>query len=86
MIRMAIMSTKKTLNKLWRRQRQLDAKIDEAIRRRLQRFRRGSISSEQFEKITREERMFDRLGKLIIKIEEKTKPRSRYTRSTLYYA
>jgi hypothetical protein len=80
---MAIRSTKRRLNQLWRRQRQLDAKIDEAIRRRLQRFRRGSISSEEFEKGTREERKFDKLGELIIKIEEKTKPRNRYTKNTL---
>jgi hypothetical protein len=83
MMHMPLRSTKRTLKQLWRKRRDLDAKINETIRRRLQRFRRGSISSEEFEKGTREERKFDRLAQLIIKIEKKTKPRNRYTKSTL---
>jgi hypothetical protein len=81
-MRMALRSTKRRLKQLWRKRRQLDAKINETISRRLQRFRRGSISSEEFEKGTREEREYDRLRGLIIEIEEKTKSRSQYTKST----
>jgi hypothetical protein len=80
---MPLRSTKRRLKQLWRKRRELDTKINEAIRRRLWEFRRGSISSEEFEKGTREERRFDRLGQLMIKIEDKTKPRNRYTKSTL---
>lgn len=83
MMGMPLRSTKRRLKLLWRNRRELDARIDEAIRRRLQRFRKGFISSEEFERGTREERKFDRLGELILKIEEKTKPRNRYTKSTL---
>lgn len=83
MMRMPLRSTKRRLKQLWRKRRELDTKINEAIRRRLQRFRRGSLSSEEFEKGTREERKFDRLGELIIVIEEKTKQRGRYSKSTL---
>jgi hypothetical protein len=83
MMHMPLRSTKRRLKQLWRKRRDLDAKINETIRRRLERFRRGSISSEEFEKGTREERKFDRLGELIIRIEKKTKPRNRYTKSTL---
>jgi hypothetical protein len=77
-------ATKRRLKQLWRKRRELDAKINEAIKRRLRRFRRGSISSEEFEKGTGEERKFDRLGKLIIEIEETTKLRSQYTKSRLH--
>lgn len=56
---------------LWRRRRALDAKIDEIIKRRLGRFRKGSISSEEFERATREERNLARLNAKIIGIESK---------------
>ena len=80
---MPIRSAERRLKRLWRRQRELDAKINEALRRRLRQFRRGSISSEEFEKCTREERKFDRLRELIMEIEEKTKPRRQDAESTL---
>ena len=82
---MPLRSTKRRLKQLWRKRRELDAKINETVRHRLQRFRRGSISSEEFEKGTREERKFARLGELIIEIEEKTKPRNRYSKTTLQH-
>ena len=71
------------LHWLWRRQRELDARIEDAIRQRFQQFRRGSISSDEFEKPAREERKLDRLRQLIVKIEEKTKPKSRYPERVL---
>lgn len=85
MMRMPVRSTKRRVKQLWRKRRELDAKINGVIRRRLRRFRRGSISSEEFEKGTREERKFDRLVELINEIEEKTKPRTRYTKSILAF-
>ena len=84
-MRMPVRSTKRRVKQLWRKRRELDAKINGVIRRRLRRFRRGSISSEEFEKGTREERKFDRLVELINEIEEKTKPRTRYTKSILAF-
>jgi hypothetical protein len=74
---MPLRSTKRKLKQLWRKRRELDARINYAIRRRLRRFQRGSISSEEFEKGTREERNLDRLNELIIEIQAKTRPRSR---------
>jgi hypothetical protein len=78
--RLALGSTKRRLKQLWRRRRAMDARINEVIRHRLRQLRRGSISSEDFEKATREERTLERLGKLIVRVEEKTRPRSRYTK------
>jgi hypothetical protein len=78
--RLALRSAKRRLKQLWRRRRALDAKINEVIRHRLRQLRRGSISSEEFEKATREERAFERLAKLIVRVEEKTRPRSSYTK------
>ncbi len=80
---MPLRSPKRKLKQLWRKRRELDAKINAAIRRRLRRFRRGSISSEEFEEATREERKFDRLGELIIEVEQQTKLRSQNAKSTL---
>ena len=88
---MPIKSTRRRLYRLWRKQRELDARIEEVLRQRFQQFRRGSISSDEFEKPTREERKLERLSRLIVKIEEKTKPKSRYTKRAiqsrvLYYS
>jgi hypothetical protein len=60
---------------LWRRRNALDAKIDEIIKRRLGKFRKGSISSEEFERATREERNLARLNERIIGIENKKRER-----------
>jgi len=75
---MPLRSAKSRLKQLWRKRTKLDASINETIRRRLRRFRRGFISSEEFEEVTRQERKFERLGEQIVEIQEKTKPRSRY--------
>jgi len=83
-------STRRRLYRLWRRQRELEVRIEEAVRQRFQQFRRGSISSDEFEKPTREERRLDRLRQLIVKVERKTKPKSRHTkrmmRNRVYYS
>ena len=60
---------------LWRRRNALDTKIDEIIKRRLGQFRKGSISSEEFERATREERNLARLNERIIGIENKKRER-----------
>jgi hypothetical protein len=80
-------TTRRRLYRLWR---ELDARIEEALRQRFQQFRKGSISSDEFEKPTSEERKLERLSRLIVKIERKTKPKSRYAkraiRSRVYYS
>jgi hypothetical protein len=40
----------------------------------------SKVVSDEFEKLTTGERKLERLRRLIVKVEEKTKPKSRYTK------
>lgn len=72
---MPLSSTKRRLRRLWKKQKKLDQRIDEAIRRRLRRFCKGRLSSEEFEKATREELSLARLNMKIFAIKNKSKPK-----------
>jgi hypothetical protein len=59
------------LNQLWKRRRNLEVTVNRLIKRRLGRFREGTISSEEFEKSTGPERKLDRVNKQIANIEKR---------------
>ena len=65
-------SSKKRLNQLWNRRMNLEVKVNLVIKRRLGRFREGTISSEDFEKATEPERSLERVNEQIAKIERRT--------------
>ena len=65
MIVMPLSSSKRKLQVLRRKWIEQYARIGEIIKRRLEQFRRGKISSEEFEKALRAEHDFARLGKKI---------------------
>jgi hypothetical protein len=68
---MPLLSTKRRLNQLWKRRRNLEVKVNLLIKRRLGRFRAGTLSSEDFEKATEPERNLDRVNEQIAKIEKR---------------
>jgi hypothetical protein len=68
---MSISSTKRRLNQLWKRRMNLEVKVNLLIKRRLGRFRKGALSSEDFEKATAQERNLDRVNEQIAKIEKR---------------
>jgi len=68
---MPLSSTKRRLNQLWKRRRNLEVKVNLLIKRRLGRFREGTLSSEDFEKATGPERNLDRVNEQIAKIEKR---------------
>ena len=61
-------SSKRSLNQLGKRRMNLEVKVKVLIKRRLDRFREGRISSEDFEEATRAERNLDRVNKEIARI------------------
>jgi hypothetical protein len=67
----ALPSSKRRLNQLWKRRMNLEARVNLLIRRRLGRFRRGTLSSEDFEKATGPERNLDRVNEQIARIEKR---------------
>ena len=67
---MPLSSAKRRLNQLWKRRRNLEVKVNLLIKRRLGRFREGTISSEDFEKATGPERNLERVNKQIAKVEK----------------
>jgi hypothetical protein len=64
-----IPSSKRRLNQLWKRRTYLEAKVNLLIKRRLGRFREGTLSSEEFEKTTWPERNLQRVNEQIAKIK-----------------
>jgi len=64
-------SSKRRLNQLWKRRMNLEVKVNLYIKRRLGRFREGSLSSEDFEKATGPERTLERVNEQIAKIEKR---------------
>jgi len=65
-------SSKRRLNQLWKRRMNLEVKVNLVIKRRLGRFREGTISSEDFEKATGPERNLERVNEQIAKIERRS--------------
>jgi len=71
--------SKKRLNQLWKKRVNLEVKVNLLIRRRLGRFRKGTLSSEDFEKATTQERNLDRVNEQIAKIERRLRrPRKEF--------
>jgi hypothetical protein len=78
---MRLSSTKRRLNRLWKRRRNLEVKVNLLLNRRFGRLREGTISSEEFEKSTGPERKLDRVNKQIATIEKRLwRPRKRVYR------
>jgi hypothetical protein len=71
---MPLSYTKRKLKALQARKRYQIAKINRVIRRRLNRFLNGKLSSEEFEIVTKEEHDAATLEKKILRIED-PKPR-----------
>ena len=59
------------LNQLWKRKMSLEVRVNLLIKRRLNRFRRGVLSSEDFERATGPERNLNRVNEQIAKIEKR---------------
>ena len=72
---MPLSSTKKRLNQLWKRRMNLEVEVNLLIKRRLGRFREGTLSSEDFEKATGPERNLDRVNEQIARVEKMWRPR-----------
>ena len=68
MIVMPLTSSKRKLKALRRKWIEQYTRIGESIKRRLEKFRRGKISSEDFEKAMRAEHDLARLGKKIARV------------------
>ena len=64
-------ASKRRLNQLWKRRLNLEVKVNLIIKRRLSRFREGSLTSEDFEKATGPERNLERVNEQITKIERR---------------
>jgi hypothetical protein len=67
---MPLSYTERKLKALQARRSDQIARINRVIRRRLGRFLNGKLSSEEFEKVTREERDAARLDERIMRVED----------------
>lgn len=66
---MPLSYTKRKLKALQARRKDQITRINRVIRRRLSRFLNGKLSSEEFEKVTKEERDVAKLDEKILQIE-----------------